>query len=102
MFCRPQQLPNPDLDEELATYSHGEGGEPYRIRPSRLRFAHTSPIYVTVDGSSAAVSESIEEGLRMLDRFDAFARKNASRQFAPSIRSSTEEARRRLRARSRK
>ena len=57
-------------DEELASFANGESEE-----PSRLRYAHTSPIYVTVNGKGAAVQNSIAEGLRMLDQFEVFARR---------------------------
>jgi len=64
-------------DEELSRYqdkSDGLGGE----YPCRLRFAHTSPIYVTVGGVGAAVPSSIDEARRMLEAFERYAVANAS------------------------
>jgi hypothetical protein len=75
-------------DEELATYANGE-----REQPSRLRYAHTSPIYVSVGGKGAAVQSSIEEGFRMLDQFEVFARKTASKEHLQPILEATRKAR---------
>jgi hypothetical protein len=56
-------------DAELALYhsESGRGGE----RPTRLRFGHTSPVYV---GGPVRVERSIQEGRRMLDAFERFAK----------------------------
>ena len=53
--------------------------------PCRLRFAHTSPIYITVAGKAAAVSSSIEDARQMLEAFERFARKTASSEYLPEI-----------------
>lgn len=82
-------------DEELAAYTNDRVRLPQL--PSRLRFAHTSPIYITVDGKGAAVRESIEEGLRMLDAFDRFARKQAGPKYRQTILDATAQAREKLR-----
>ncbi len=86
-------------DDELAGYKDTSGNKPYRVAPSRLRFAHTSPIYVTVDGRSVAVRKSIDEGLRMLDRFEDFSRKTADARFQPSMSKAIHTARGRLQER---
>jgi len=86
-------------DEELALYAHGESSHPFRQRPSRLRFAHTSPIYVTVGGKSPAVRKSIEEGLLMLDRFEDFSRQTADAAYLPATLDAVSEARDNLKAR---
>ena len=86
-------------DEELSVYRQGQDSEAYRIRPSRLRFAHTSPIYVTVGGRQAGVEESIKEGLQMLDRFEVFAGENADAEYRAAIIEAVREARARLAAR---
>jgi hypothetical protein len=86
-------------DEELSVYHAGDDHDPYRTRPSRLRFAHTSPIYVTVDSRGAAVHQSIEEGLRMLERFKEFADQTASPKYRPSIQLAVTQAEQNLRAR---
>ncbi len=44
-------------DAKLKTYANGE-----RQQPSRLRFAHTSPVYVTVGGAGAAVESLFGKG----------------------------------------
>ncbi len=60
-------------DQELQQYDNAP-----RQRPSRLRFAHTSPIYLLVDGKPAGVRKSIEEGSLMLDQLEIYARQNAA------------------------
>jgi hypothetical protein len=75
-------------ESELAAYANGE-----RQQPSRLRFAHTSPIYVPVGGRSAAVRKSILEGMKMLAHFEDFSRQNAAAEHLASILSATEQAR---------
>ena len=60
-------------DNELAVYRNGE----YQY-PGRIRFAHTSPIYVRVGGRGAAVRRSLEEGLKMMDQLAAYTRTNAA------------------------
>jgi hypothetical protein len=62
-------------DEELGQYREG-GGLP--AQPTRLRFAHTSPIYITVGGTMPRVTASVEEAGRMLEAFKRFAKKRAS------------------------
>lgn len=86
-------------DEELAVYTQGSEDSGFPVRPSRLRFGHTSPIYVTVAGRYAAVRASIEEGIRMLDAFERFARKTAGPDHRASILEAITEARARLEAR---
>lgn len=59
-------------DEELeANYSYGNARMP--CRPCRMRFAHTSPVYVTVEGKGVRVEASVAEARRMLDAFEVFA-----------------------------
>jgi len=86
-------------DKELAVYRQGDVREQYCIRPSRLRFAHTSPIYVTVGGQGTAVRKSIDEGLQMLDRFEVFARATAGPKYRSSILAAVQQARRKLQTR---
>ena len=59
-------------DEELGRYTEG-GGLP--AQPTRLRFAHTSPIYITVGGKKPRVATSVEEARKMLEAFKCFANK---------------------------
>jgi hypothetical protein len=93
--CRDDLL----KDEEMAVYTRGGQDEPFRQRPSRLRYAHTSPIYVAVGGQETAVRESIDEGFRMLDQFEVFTRKTASAQHLSATLAAVEEARRKLQLR---
>jgi hypothetical protein len=86
-------------DAELARYTRGDDDAPFRQRPSRLRYAHTSPIYVAVGGRDAAVRTSIDEGFRMLDRFEAFARRTADPRYLPATLTGVEQAKKRLRSR---
>lgn len=74
--------------EELQRYAN-----PPRQQPSRLRFAHTSPIYLSVDDKPVAVRRSVEEGLRMLDRLQDFADDHAGPQFADEFRLAVHRAR---------
>lgn len=75
-------------DEELAPYANGD-----KQQPSRLRFAHTSPIYVTVGGQHAFVRKSAEEGLQILDRFAVFAQEKAAPEYRAEILKATAQAR---------
>jgi len=70
-------------DDELEKYRQGSGF--YRREPCRLRFAHTSPIYVTVNGRGAKVAASIKEANKMLEAFRKFARKEASQEYLKEI-----------------
>ena len=83
-------------DAELAVYTRGDDDDRYRQRPSRLRYAHTSPIYVTVDGQDTAVRKSIEEGLQMLARFEVLARRKAAPQYLPSVLQTLQKAKQKL------
>lgn len=81
-------------DADLARYAlpNRLGGE----MPTRLRFAHTSPIYVTVGGKGARVDAAIGEARRMLDAFEDFARKTAAPEFQQEILHAIAAARQRL------
>lgn len=70
-------------DEELAA-DHNYGGR-LPCRPCRLRFAHTSPVYVTVEKRSVRVPESLDEAGQMLDAFEAFARREADDKYRDEI-----------------
>lgn len=81
-------------DSELERYRSESdlGGE----RPTRLRFGHTSPIYVTVGGAAVRVSRSVEEARRMLDAFGSFARATARERYRAEILEALAAARQRL------
>ena len=66
-------------DTELAAYE----GPPVRLnqKPNRLRFAHTSPIYMYCGKSDIAVKKSIEEGLRIIKAFRSFACANSDPEY---------------------
>ncbi len=83
-------------DDELSVFSRGSDDDRFRMRPSRIRFAHTSPIYVTVDGRGAAVPTSLREGLKMLDRLEEFGRDNAAEEFLPDFIAGVTAARRKI------
>ncbi len=87
-------------DAELARYSDGSDEDLLRVRPSNLRFAHTSPMYVTVDGRGAAVSESFAEAERMLTAFEQFAKRAAAPALLPALLRDVSTARAKLGARS--
>ncbi|HOQ88347.1 MAG TPA: CehA/McbA family metallohydrolase [Phycisphaerae bacterium] len=78
-------------DAELQAYDTGQ-----EAQPCRLRFAHTSPIYVTVNGKGARVPASVREAEKMLDAFEVFADKNAGSNHRDQILAEVKTARRRL------
>ena len=80
-------------DEELNRYLNTKGRTE---APCRLRFAHTSPIYVTVGGKGARVEESVREARAMLEAFERFARATSSERHRAEILEAVQEARRRL------
>jgi hypothetical protein len=82
-------------DQELAAYSWHES---MPRRPSRLRFAHTSPVYVTVGGRGARVAASLDEARRMLDAFQRFARKESDPEHLDAALHAVAAARTRLEA----
>jgi len=79
-------------DEELAPFSRGKVTDRFPTRPSRLRFAHTSPIYVNVGGKGAAVPKSIREGMRMMEQLKRFAKENADAGYLASTLEAIDEA----------
>lgn len=83
-------------DVELAAYKDRNANSPLSGAPSRLRFAHTSPIYVRVAGRKVAVPKAIEEGFSMLERFEAFSRQTADSQYQESMTAALKKARTRL------
>ena len=82
-------------DEELARYIKAAGRAE---APSRLLFGHTSPVYVTVGGKSAAVPESLRQASQMLDGFERFALKTAAEQYQTEILEALRAARAKLSA----
>jgi hypothetical protein len=50
-----------------------------------MRFAHTSPIYITVGGKKPRVEASIEEARKMLAAFKRFVRKQADEKYLAEI-----------------
>lgn len=81
-------------DEELATYAAGD-----QQQPTRLRFAHTSPIYVHVDEQPIAVRQSIEEGLQMLAALKRFAAGEVQADYVEQFQQALADARRELESR---
>lgn len=61
-------------DEELAIYRRDSN---LAEEPSRLRFAHTSPIYFTVGGRAARVRSSLEEGMQMMEALKKYGESHA-------------------------
>jgi hypothetical protein len=80
-------------EEELSVFTRGAITDRFPTRPSRLRFAHTSPIYVTVGGRGAAVPESIREGIRMMDRLEVFSGEQAAVERRDSTLEAIDQAR---------
>jgi hypothetical protein len=80
-------------DEELSVYRWGADDHRFRQRPSRLRFGHTSPIYLTVEDRGPAVAESIREGLLMLDHFERYLHQQAGARYVDAARQAIAKAR---------
>ncbi|TWU27499.1 CehA/McbA family metallohydrolase [Bythopirellula polymerisocia] len=81
-------------DAELAAYEWGTEEMPRK--PTRLRFAHTSPIYISLDGKQAHVEESIREAHQMLDAIAVFAEERTSGETRLETARWIEEAREKL------
>ena len=81
-------------DEELAEYRLEQGNVE---EPCRLRFGHTSPIYVTVAGHGVRIPASVAEARRMLDAFERFARERGGEAYRAEITEALAAARVRLR-----
>lgn len=69
-------------DEQLSLYSRGGS---LSEKPCRLRFAHTSPIYVTVGGKGPNVAYSLHLARKMLKSFERFAHKTAAGEYLDEI-----------------
>eukprot|EP00035_Acanthoeca_spectabilis_P003456 m.93387 g.93387 ORF g.93387 m.93387 type:complete len:81 (+) comp12134_c0_seq1:68-310(+) len=63
-----------------------------RVLASRHRFAHSSPIYVTVGGVGARVQSAITEGEKLLARFEEYAQNAADPQFAGAVAEAVKDA----------
>lgn len=77
-------------DEELETY-RGPRKEFYQD-PNRLRFAHTSPIYLYVDGKDIDVKSSILEGLKMIEAFRHFCEENVSEEYRDMMKDAVDKS----------
>ncbi|MHC4700261.1 MAG: CehA/McbA family metallohydrolase [Planctomycetota bacterium] len=71
-------------DRQLGRYVQGTAGN-FPCEPTRLRFAHTSPVYITVGGKSPRVEASVNEARKMLAAFKRFARKQADEKYLAEI-----------------
>ena len=78
-------------DEELAAYKQGD-----HSWPTRMVFAHTSPIYVSVDGQLARERQAIAEANKMIDAFERLADKQISDEYRKDLTEAIEKARQRL------
>ncbi len=82
-------------DDELPAYDGPSG--PYTVRGDRLRYAHTSPIYVSVDGKPAREQKSVNEALATLDSFEVFCRQNSDPEYLTQMLTTIESGRKYLR-----
>jgi hypothetical protein len=78
-------------DNEL-TADH-DYGDRLPCKPCRLRFAHTSPVYITVGNRPVQVPESVDEARRMLDAFEAFARREVGEKYREELTAALAQAR---------
>jgi len=67
-------------DEQLSHYRKSGSEE-----PCRLRYAHTSPIYIMVDGKRTCVPSSLRQAQAMLEAFEGFASKTASKEHLDEV-----------------
>jgi len=81
-------------DEELAAYEWGKPKMPRQ--PTRLKFAHTSPIYINVNGHGVRVEQSILEAKAMLKAFTKFSRQETSEATLDQLERALSKARKRL------
>ena len=81
-------------DREMADYESVRNSR--SPRACRLRFAHTSPIYVKVDGKGVRVAESIAEAGGMLDAFEAYAAEHVGDSYKADLKTALVAARERL------
>ena len=61
--------------------------------PSRLRFAHTSPIYIYINKKNISEPQSLSEAQKMLDAFEIFAKENVGSNFYQKMMESIQKAR---------
>ncbi len=83
-------------DRELRA-DHEIGGQ-LPCKPCRLRFAHTSPVYVTVGGRGTREPAAIAEAARMLEAFETFSRRTARGDSLDELLTAITQARTRLNA----
>ena len=84
-------------DKELAAYDEPPGR--WANRANRLRFAHTSPIYVKIGGRTPLVERSLRQGLSMLEAFERFAIAKCSPDHLDELLKAVESGREKLSAR---
>jgi hypothetical protein len=77
-------------DAELNAYTLG--GQ-QNEEPTRLRYAHTSPVCVTVEGKGPRVAASIAEAEKMLEAFERFASQGAAEEYRADILAAITKAR---------
>ena len=87
-------------DEELAGYDEPPGR--WANRANRLRFAHTSPIYVKIGGRIPLVERSLREALSMLKAFERFAIAKCSPDYLDELLKAVEKGRGKISARLKK
>jgi len=77
-------------ERELALYKSPPGR--LNQEPSRLRFAHTSPIHITIDNKAVTVKKSIYEGFKIIAAFERFAATTVSEEYRDEILDATQKA----------
>jgi hypothetical protein len=78
-------------DAELAEYE--SPAVRLNQKPNRLRFAHTSPIYIRCANKDILVKTSLQEAIQIIDAFRIFAMNNADQIFLPKIMDAISKAR---------
>jgi hypothetical protein len=81
-------------DVELSAYQWGSERMPRK--PTRLRFAHTSPIYINLDGQGVRIATSIREAEAILDALEKFSHAETSEEALSNIEQSLKRARKKL------
>ena len=79
---------------ELSAYAWGSDQMPRR--PTRVRFAHTSPIYISLNGTKARVDQSVREAHQILDAIADFASDKTAQPIRAEILRATIEAHKKI------
>ncbi|MGI9430401.1 MAG: CehA/McbA family metallohydrolase, partial [Bythopirellula sp.] len=81
-------------DKEQSAYAWGSAKMPRE--PTRLRFAHTSPVYLSLQDKPIRVRESVREAHQMLDALERFAASHTTEKTQAEVAAALKAAREHL------